>query len=181
VSSQQPLRLLRVLGRHLEEDRSGAVRCCQRGGAALGDDPSVLEHDDAIAQLLGLGEVVGAQHDGPLPSSGEVGETPTDLTGGHRIERGGRLVEQQHRRVGQQDARQGQPLAHPRGVAGHALVAATAEPDGLQRRGDPLSEPVAGAPNTSAANPRFCAPVRRASTMGEAGRTPSRAAPPVRR
>ena len=77
-----------------ELQRGGADRGLELVGGAVGDDEAVVDHRDAVGQLVRLVEVLGCQQHG-----GAVGDESADgvphLGAGARVESGGRLVEEQ--------------------------------------------------------------------------------------
>src|SRR3954452_17417511 len=80
----------------------------ERGRRSLGDDPSLLDDRDAVAQRLGLVEVVRGQHD----RLAEVLERADDLprrAPRRRVEAGGRLVEEDQLGVADEREREVQP------------------------------------------------------------------------
>src|SRR3984893_9909957 len=72
-------------------------------------DPSTLHDDDALAQALDLGHVVGGEQHGGAALLAEALEMRAHPVGGVGVERGGRLVEKQDlrridQRLGKRDA-----------------------------------------------------------------------------
>ncbi|SKZ19005.1 Uncharacterised protein [Mycobacteroides abscessus subsp. abscessus] len=71
-----------------------AHRVLQGVGGVVGDDTTVVDHRDAIGELVRLVEVLGCQQHG-----GAVGDESADgvphLGAGAGVESGGRLVEEQ--------------------------------------------------------------------------------------
>ena len=76
----------------------------QRGGRVERDDPSFGHDRDAVAQLLGLVEVVRGQQDRHLTSA-KTGDVVQELEADARIQADRRLVEEQDLRVRQQRTR----------------------------------------------------------------------------
>ena len=97
----------------------------QRLGRVHGDQP-LLEHADAVAQPLGLVQVVRAEEDrAPLPAQ-RLDEVAHRL-GGFGVQRGGRLVQKHDRRLVQQRAGDGQLLLHALGEGAGLAVPAIPE------------------------------------------------------
>ena len=89
---------------HPEETRDRLV-----GGAGeqLGlrprlDEAAPLVEHEPVAQLVGLGKIVGHEDDGPTPFAEERAQLPAELAAEGRVERGERLVEEQHLGVGRE-------------------------------------------------------------------------------
>ena len=99
----------------------------QRGGRVERDDPTLGHDRDAVAQLLGLVEVVRGQQDRHLPSA-ETGDVVQELEADARVQADRRLVEEQDLRVRQQRTRD---------LEASALAAAV----GVDRAVDELAEP----------------------------------------
>ena len=77
----------------------------QLGRRADGQDPAVVDDRDAVAQLVGLGHVVGGQEDRPAGHGGLPGEDQlTDGAGGGHVQAERRLVEEEDPRVVEQAA-----------------------------------------------------------------------------
>src|SRR2546430_12639494 len=71
----------------------------QRSGSVERDDPARVDDRDAIAEPLGLLEVVSGQQDGQLAAAAEAGDHLEKLGPNARIEANRRLVEKKHARV----------------------------------------------------------------------------------
>ena len=69
-----------------------------------------MQQTDAIAEQLGLGEVVSREDDGLAAVALAAHEVAQEARGQH-VEADGGLVEHEHRRVVQHGARHGEPLA----------------------------------------------------------------------
>ena len=84
-------------------------------GRAGGDHPALVDHDDVVAELVGLLEVLRGQQ-----QRGAVGDQAAQhlpqVGAAARVETGGRLVEEQHRRRRDQADREVEPAAHAAGV-----------------------------------------------------------------
>ena len=92
-----------------EPDLTGRASLDQFGRAALGDDPAGVQHHHRVGQLLGLVQVVGAQHDAD-PVAAQPADQVPGAAPGLRVHAGGRLVEEQQLRTRDQRHRQRQPL-----------------------------------------------------------------------
>lgn len=80
-------RLIRALGRDLDLQLGVLPHLPgQIGGGADGYQPPVLHHCDPVAQLLGLGEVVGAEEDRPALLSADVRNHLVDPVGRNGVE-----------------------------------------------------------------------------------------------
>ena len=92
-------------------ERAGADRRLQLGGRALGDHLAVIDHRDALRQLVGLVEVLRAEEDRRALARQRPDDAP-DLVSRARIEAGRGLVEE-HQLGRDDDARrQVKPPAH---------------------------------------------------------------------
>ena len=78
-------------------------------GARLHDAPGVVE-DQAIAELVGLAEIVGDQHDGAPEPDDQGAQLLAELPAERRVEGREGLVEEQYRRVRRDGAAEGHPL-----------------------------------------------------------------------
>ena len=68
-------------------------------GGVGGDDAALVDDDDAVAQGVGLVEVVGGEEHRGSALGAHVGDVPPQVGPGLRIEAGGGLVEEDQRRV----------------------------------------------------------------------------------
>src|SRR5262245_59829642 len=90
------LRILRAAPRAGEEhlfQGLAAESLDQLSGSLIGDDASLLQHDDAVGETLHLGHVVRSEHEGgaPLFAIGlEFGAHPVRRVW---VERSGRLIQ----------------------------------------------------------------------------------------
>ena len=101
----------------------------QRRRRAFGQQPPAVQEPDAIAQQLGLGEVVGREHHRLAAIALGADEVAQETRRQH-VQARRRLVEHQHGGIVQHRARDRQPLA----LAGRQrLAAAIEEPAQLQR------------------------------------------------
>src|SRR5664279_1823142 len=78
----------------------------------LDDLPAVVEDRDPITQTVGLGEVVGRQHDRGVVIGAELFDERLDIELRARVQAGGRLVEEQQGRRCQQGSRDRDLLLH---------------------------------------------------------------------
>src|SRR5690606_23213972 len=77
-----------------ELEAVGAHAALESHGGVLDDVAAVVDDGDAVAQPVGLVEVVGGEHDcGAV--GGEVRDGVPDLASSGRVEAGGRLVQEQ--------------------------------------------------------------------------------------
>ena len=82
------------------EDRLALDALLELVGRAEGEDPAVVDDRDPVAQLVGLGHVVGRQEDRPARDRGLPGEDQlADGAGRGHVEAEGRLVEEEDPRV----------------------------------------------------------------------------------
>lgn len=72
-----------------------AHRPTQGVGAAVGDDATAGQNDDAVGELLRLVQVVGGQQDRHV-EVGDAADEVVKVAAGLRVEAGGRLVEKEH-------------------------------------------------------------------------------------
>ena len=95
-----------------------------------------MEQRDAVADALhALQKVRGHQHRHAVAL--ERADHVEQFRGGMRIEAGGRLVEDRDRNLFHQDLGKPEPLPHAAGEVADVLVAHVAEPDAIERGGDP--------------------------------------------
>ena len=109
----------------------------QLGRPALLDDAALVDDRDAVAHVLRLLEVVGAQDDRHAVALSQRADDLPEVAAGDRVEAERRLVEEHHLRVGEQGAGDLQPPAHAAAVGPHDVVGAIGQPDGGEQRGDP--------------------------------------------
>jgi hypothetical protein len=96
----------------------------------------VFHDGDAVAQLLGLVQVMSAQKDGALLIMAQVSDQVLDLPRRHGIEPGGRLVQEEELGTVDQCSRQGQALLHALAVVACLLVSPVCEVKDLQQACD---------------------------------------------
>ena len=107
----------------------------QRGGRVERDDPSFGHDRDAVAQLLGLVEVVRGQQDRHLTSA-KTGDVVQELEADARIQADRRLVEEQDLRVRQQRTRDLEASALAAAVRADRSVDEVNEPERLAELAD---------------------------------------------
>jgi hypothetical protein len=113
-----------------EAGLAGLVLQLQRG--ALGDDPAVVDDDDAVGQLVGLVEVLGGEEQG-RPVAHEVAQHTPELDPAARVEAGRRLVEEEHRRGGDEAGGEVEPAPHAARVVLDDLVAGLGQREPLEQ------------------------------------------------
>ena len=96
------------------EHLARGVLADQRGRRALGHDPALVDHDQPIAELLGLIHVVGGEHQRRALLLQAEQPVPEDVAR-LRVEAGGRLVEQQDAGVVHERARDREAALHAAG------------------------------------------------------------------
>ena len=104
-----------------DAQRAAADGGLQGGRRALGDDLAVVDHRDAVGELVGLVEVLRAQQHGGA-EAGERADDVPHLVARARVQAGRRLVEE-HELGGHDDAGgEVQPPAHAAGEVLHEAV-----------------------------------------------------------
>ena len=108
------------------------------GGAVEGDDAAVVDDGDAIAELLGLVEVVSGEQHGHSQPGPEAGDEIEDLEADARVQAHGGLVEKQHLRV--RDERPGdlEPAALTTAVGVNWPIEEFAEAEGVDHVTDAI-------------------------------------------
>jgi len=123
-----------TLDAHLEdlpaEAREQRLRGVERG------DLAEVHDRDAVAQPLGLVEVVGGQQDRHVVPGAQARDDVEQLVADPRIQADGRLVEEEHARRGDQRAGDLQPAALTAAVAAHRAVDERAQAERLDELGD---------------------------------------------
>ena len=114
-----------------------AARADEVGGRALVHGATGLDEHEPVADLLELAEVV-RRHEHRATAAGQRSDQPAHLVDALRVEAVRRLVEDQQRRVAEQRGGDAEALLHAERVGAVAVVAAVAEPDGVEQGGDPL-------------------------------------------
>ena len=121
------------------EDRLALDAPLQLVGRAEGEDPAVVDDRDPVAQLVGLGHVVGRQEDGPAGDGRLPGEDElADGAGGGDVEPERRLVEEEDPRVVEQAAGEVHLLALAGRQGADPLLALLVEPDRVDQLVDPV-------------------------------------------
>ena len=116
-----------------------ACAAISSAGEPVRDDPSLVEHDEPVAELLGLVHVVGGEDEADALLLEPEEAVPQDVAG-LRVEAGGRLVEQQDLRLVDERAGDRQPAPHAAGERLDALVAALGELGEVEEAGGPLGD-----------------------------------------
>jgi len=101
-------------------------------GGAAGDHAAVVDHGDAVGELVGLIQVLGGeQHCG---AAGEqLADHHPDLDAASRVQAGGGLVQEQHARLADQAGGQVEAAAHPARVALDQLAGGLRQVEALQQ------------------------------------------------
>ena len=84
--------------------------------------PPTAEHGDLVAELDGLVDVVGDEHDGLAELALQPQELVLELLADDRVDGGERLVHQHHRRVGGERPRDADALLLAAGELGRVAV-----------------------------------------------------------
>ena len=120
------------------EDRLALDAPLELGRAADRQDPAVIDDRDPLAQLVGLGHVVGRQQDRPARDGGLPADAQlAHRAGGGDVEAEGRLVEEEDPRVVEQAAGEVHLLALAGRQRADPLVALLAEADRIDQLVDP--------------------------------------------
>ena len=122
-------------GRHHGLGQLGRRPDCER--------PTALHDQHAIAQPLGLDEVVRRQDDGPSLVAAEALDQGVDVARRHRIEGGRRLVEEEDVGIVQERPGEREALLHPAAEAAHAVVATVGKAEGFEQARDLVVQPPA--------------------------------------
>ena len=99
------------------------------------DDAAVVDHGDAIADLLHLAQEVGVEKHGRAPR-GKAADDLAHVVPADRVERRRRLVEEDEVGLAQQRGAEAETLLHALGEGAHAVAGAFAEAHRLQYRAD---------------------------------------------
>ena len=157
---RQLLRRIDREHRCLEALGVGMLRVVQhRAGVAAFDDLAGLHDDDAVADVVGGGEVVGDVDDRDAEVVAQRLEQVDDRHAERGVDHRHRLVGDDQRRLGDQRARDGDPLEL---AAGQLVRRTAASPP--RRRGRPGAAPCRRPPA-----PRGCPARRRSSAPWRAG------------
>src|SRR6188508_154443 len=106
--------------------RSGAAADLRDG--PVGDDASAVEDHHAAADLLHLGEEVGAEHDGCPSGFGDLPDQAEHLPLSARVEAKGGLVEKHDGGLVDERPCDAKALAHPAAVAADRRPSSLGEP-----------------------------------------------------
>ena len=110
-------------------EHAGADRRLELRARPLGDHPPVVDHRDAVGELVGLLEILrGEEHGGAVPDQ-HPDDVP-DLVAAPRVEAGGRLVEEQELRRDHEARGDVEPAPHAAGEGLDLAVGRLAEPEG---------------------------------------------------
>ena len=101
----------------------------QRRGRVERDDRAVVDDRDAVAEPLGLLEVVRRQHDRHLVALAQTGDDVEELEADPRVQADGRLVEEEDARPGHQRPRDLEPPPLAAAVAADRAVEDVREPE----------------------------------------------------
>ena len=108
-------------------------------GRADGQDPAAVDDRDPVAQLVGLGHVVGREEDRPARDGRLPGEDQlADRASGGDVQAERRLVEEEDPRVVEQAAREVHLLALAGREGADLLLALLVEPDRVDQLVDPV-------------------------------------------
>ena len=118
--------------RHREDDGGLARLVLELERRALGDDPAVVDDDDAVGELVGLLEVLRRQQQRRAVAD-EAAQHVPQLDAAARVEAGGRLVEEEHRRRRDEADREVEPAPHAAGVVLDDPVAGVGEREPLEQ------------------------------------------------
>ena len=107
------------------------------------EDPTLRQHGDAVAELGGLFDVVGHEHDRLAKRPLQVEELVLQSLAGDGVDGGERLVHEQNGGIGPEGACHAHPLALPPGqlVGEPAGVELRIEADQLEQLVDPVLDP----------------------------------------
>ena len=105
----------------------------ERVGRAFGDDAAVVDHEDPIAQRVGLVEVVGGEEDRRVPLRPQRGDVLPEVRPGLRVEACGGLIEQQDARLIDQATGDGEATLHASGKFTDTLIGLVGELGELQQ------------------------------------------------
>src|SRR5574341_1210673 len=106
---------------HLQLQDFAAQRFEERPGAVKRDDPSLVHDAHAVADGLGLLQVVRGEDDGNLLQVPELADDIPDTAAHSRIQADGRFVQEEDPRPREQRPGDLQPAAHPAAVSPDAI------------------------------------------------------------
>lgn len=99
-------------------------------------DRAARDHRDPVAQLVGLGHVMGGEQDGGATGP-QIGDRTAQIARRHRVDTDGRLVEEEDIGLVQQTAGDVQTLPHPARVALDTFPLPVGQADQVEEFGDP--------------------------------------------
>ncbi len=100
-------------------------------GGALGDEPALVDHPDAVGETVRLLQVLSGEQQGRPPRNQLADQVPqVDTAAG--IDAGGGLVEEQHGGLAHHRGGQVETSPHPARVGAHLAVGGIGEVDPLQ-------------------------------------------------
>ena len=99
------------------------------------EQPAVLDHADAVGELLGFLEIVRGQHDGRAAFR-ELAHVRPEIASQLDVDARGRLVEEEHRRIVHQRLGDQEAPLHSAGECSRIRVALVAQPEISQDRVD---------------------------------------------
>ena len=126
---------------------------CARG--ALGGEPAVVHHHQAVAELLGLVHVVGGDDQGDPLLLEPVEAVPQEVAG-LGVEAGGRLVEDQQLRLGDEGPGDGEPALHPPRQRLDLVVGPVGQLGELEQPLGPFADDLAGGGRSSGRRSSGC-------------------------
>ena len=125
---------------------------------AEGEDPAMVNDRDPVAQLVGLGHVMGGEEDGPTGDRRLPGEDQlADRACGGDVQPECRLIEEEDPRVVEQPAREVHLLALAGRERAHALLALVRHADRVDQLVDPVPAVAGGEAIELAEHPELLA------------------------
>ena len=128
----------RVRVGELDLDEPAGDLTFQLVGAALGDQLPVVEHRDAVGELIGLLQVVRGEEDRDAVADQVANDPPHGATT-PGVEAGGGFVEEDDPGIADQGHGQIEPAAHPARVGGGGLAGGLDQVEPVEQPGDPAS------------------------------------------
>src|SRR5262249_1366977 len=117
-----------LLGGKAEFDNGAAGAVFELGGSAFGEQPAVVDHGDAIGEVVGFVGVLGGGREGGALGGQVPDEAPEVLAAG-RVDASGGLVEEQDQRAADQARGQVYAPSHAAGVGPDLPVGGVGEAD----------------------------------------------------
>ena len=105
---------------------------------ALGDQPAVVEHSDAVGKLVGLVEVLSGEKDGS-PRASQLADDLPHGPAASGVEPGGRLIEEDQPGVTHEGHGQVQPATHASRVGARHLPGGVGQVETAEQRVDPAA------------------------------------------